>query len=264
MGFVEEPEPEYSGRQPVMVEEVTRYYLVPSDAGYRLPLYRQQRRQVVYVQTILAPVLILLSCLLLAGVAFVLWPSQPEVELEHWKLNHINFDTKDEPRSIFPVVFLNISLDVVLRIENPNFVGIYYDYLQVEIRYRGDYLGDAKLRGGHILARRVELVPAVLNLEAIKILANAAELLADVAKGEVPLTTHIKINGNVDLQAIRPHINVDVSCDVVVDPRTKLVIREYCGLDFLPHENQLQQNYTSAIAPSSVSQELMPSQTEVL
>jgi hypothetical protein len=105
-------------------------------------------------------------------------------------------------------VYINVSLDVVLQIENPNFVGIYYDFLKVEILYRGSYIGEAKLEGGHILARRTVLVPAVLNLEAREILEKAAELLADITRGEVPLTTHVKIVGAVDFQAVRPHIDV--------------------------------------------------------
>lgn len=28
-------------------------------------------------------------------------------------------------------------------------------------------------------------------------------------------------------------MQVNVSCDVVIDPKTKLVLREFCGLDFL-------------------------------
>lgn len=192
-------------RAPIVVQEV-RYYLLPPDAIHDLPLYRPRRR-VVTLGTVVAPILILFSCLLLAGAAFVFWPTQPEVELEHWKLNGINFD-KEEGRSIIPAVYLNISLDVVLQIKNHNFVGIYYDFLKVEILYRGSYIGDAKLEGGHILARRTVLVPAILNLEAREILESAAELLADIARGEVPLTTHIKIVGDVDFQAVRPHIDV--------------------------------------------------------
>lgn len=201
MGYAETEE-----RPPIVVQEV-RYYLLPPDAILDLPLYRPRRR-VVTLGTIVAPVLILFSCLLLAGAAFVFWPAQPQVELEHWKLNGINFDSKEGGRSIIPVVYINVSLDVVLQIENPNFVGIYYDFLKVEILYRGSYIGEAKLEGGHILARRTVLVPAVLNLEAREILEKAAELLADITRGEVPLTTHVNIVGAVDFQAVRPHIDV--------------------------------------------------------
>lgn len=41
-------------------------------------------------------------------------------------------------------------------------------------------------------------------------------------------------------------VQVHVSCDVVVDPKTKLVIRQYCGLDFLyegEHYTSVQQYY---------------------
>lgn len=245
MGYAEAEE-----RPPIVVQEV-RYYLLPPDAILDLPLYRPRRR-VVTLGTIVAPVLILFSCLLLAGAAFVFWPAQPQVELEHWKLNGINFDSKEGGRSIIPVVYINVSLDVVLQIENPNFVGIYYDFLKVEILYRGSYIGEAKLEGGHILARRTVLVPAVLNLEAREILEKAAELLADITRGEVPLTTHVKIVGAVDFQAVRPHIDVNLNCDVVVDPKTKLVIREFCGLDIF-EGTQLRRRQSSASAPSSVS-----------
>lgn len=204
MGYAERAEREE--RAPIIVQEV-RYYLLPPDAIHDLPLYRPRRR-VLTVGTVVAPILLLFSCLLLAGTAFIFWPSQPEIELEHWKLNGISFESKEEGRSIIPVVYLNISLDVVLQIKNPNFVGMYYDFLKVEILYRGSYIGDAKLKGGHILARGTVLVPAILNLEAREILESAVELLADIARGEVPLTTHIKIVGAVDFQAVRPHIDV--------------------------------------------------------
>ncbi|XP_024401731.1 uncharacterized protein [Physcomitrium patens] len=238
MGYSEMEE-----RAPIVIEE-RRYYVLPTDAVLDLPLYRPRRR-VLRAQTIIMPIIILFSCLLLAGTAFVLWPAQPQIELEHWKLVGINFDTKEEGRSIIPVVYLNISLDVVLKIKNPNFVGIYYDFLDVEIQYRGSYLGNAQLKGGHILARRTVLVPAILNLEAREILENASELLMDIAHGEIPLTNHIKIVGAVDLQVVRPHIDVHVSCDVVVDPKTKLVIRQYCGLDFLYEGTHLQKHQRS-------------------
>ena len=191
-------------RPPIVVQEV-RYYFLPPDVIHELPLYRPRRR-VLTLGTILAPIFILFSCLFLAGAAFVLWPSQPEIELEHWKLNGIEF--AEEGRSVIPAIYINISLDVVLQIRNPNLVGVYYDFLKVEILYRGSYLGDAKLKGGHIVARGTVLVPAILNLEAKEVLESAVELLADIARGEVPLTTHIKVVGAVDFQAVRPHIDV--------------------------------------------------------
>ena len=204
MGYAgSEPE-----RPPIVVQEV-RYYVLPPDAIHDLPLYRPARRHAAFtLWTLLAPTLVFFSCLLLAASAFLFWPAQPEVELQHWRLNGIAFDTKEAHHSILPVVYVNVSLDVVLRIENPNFVGIDYDFLRVEVLYRGSYLGDAKLRGGRIVARGTVLVPAVLNLEAKEILESAADLLADLARGEVPLTTHIKIVGDVDLRLVRPHIDV--------------------------------------------------------
>lgn len=77
-------------------------------------------------------------------------------------------------------------------------MGIYYDYLKVEICYWGLYFGDVKLRGGYILVWRIELVFVVLNLEVREILENVVELLVDIVCGEVLLIMYIKIIGDVD------------------------------------------------------------------
>jgi hypothetical protein len=103
---------------------------------------------------------------------------------------------------------LNISLDVILKIRNRNFAGVFYDSLNVDILYRGSELGDAKLKGGHIVARGTVEVPAVLNLEAREILENASELIVDVAHRKVPLTMRTRLIGAVDFVALQPHVDV--------------------------------------------------------
>lgn len=193
--------------RPILVEEV-RYYTLPPDAIYELHTYPRLRRRSIY-----SPLLTAFFFFLLGGAAFTLWPSQPDVALKQWKLIGISVDSKEEGRSIIPVVYVNISLDIVLQVENPNFVGVVYDFLNVKILYRGFEIGVARLKGGRIQARSIVQLPAILNLQAREILENVSELLIDVAHREVPLTTHMRIIGAVEFLVLRPHVDVSNSCN---------------------------------------------------
>ena len=204
MGYAPEED-----RRHIIVQEV-RYYALPADAVYELPPYPRRQRRWEHEVSKACFALAAVSCLIWA--ALVLWPTPPDVQLEHWKLIGINIDSKEEGRSIIPVVHLNISLDVILKIRNRNFAGVFYDSLSVEILYRGAELGDAKLKGGHIVARGTVEVPAVLNLEATEILENASELIVDVAHRKVPFTMRTRLIGAVDFVALQPHVDVCKSC----------------------------------------------------
>ncbi|CAK9224335.1 unnamed protein product [Sphagnum troendelagicum] len=220
---------------PVLVVEERSYTVPPSGGYYELQPYpRVRRRGGLWLSLTGSFFIFIFIIIMLLSVCagFLLWPSQPVVELKRWKLDGITIDQRHDGKSIFPVVDFNVTLDVLLEIKNRNFAGVEYDYWRTRILYRDSEVGDVKLKGGSIRARSVVRVPAVINLETRQILENASELWMDYVNRRLPLTTRIQFIGALQFFFLKPHVEVNLSCDVVVDPKDKVILKEECGLDF--------------------------------
>jgi hypothetical protein len=72
---------------------------------------------------------------------------------------------------------------------------------------------------------------ATVDLEGHEILDKAKELWIDVSKGELPLTTLTTVDGAVQFLFIKPHVQVALACNLVVDPKEQVLLSEDCGLE---------------------------------
>jgi hypothetical protein len=200
------------------------------DGYYGLPPY--PRRSRLCGASPWAIVLVSLILVLLAGsiftAGFVFWPTPPEVEVKDWKLNGISIDTKNTG-SILPSVYLNVSLDVLVEIANPNHAGLVYDNVTVRIEYRGDEIGQVQSEGSRIMARSTANHTATVELEGNEIIGNAKQLIADYASGKMPLRTYTSVDGNLQLWFVKPLLKVTVACDLVVNPMNKTILSQECG-----------------------------------
>ncbi|KAJ7519780.1 hypothetical protein O6H91_20G055300 [Diphasiastrum complanatum] len=203
------------------------------DDVFLQPYPQQRRRQDDICDTFWPTIAILVAlCLLLPLVGFVLWPQSPELEVKQWKLNGISIDSSStQGGSILPEVGLNVSWDLLVAVENPNYVGLAYDSLMVQVLYKDSEIGEVESAGGSVAACSTANVTATVSLQATQILYNVKDLLIDVANRELPLTTYTTINGAVQLLLLKPHITVTVACEVVVDPKAQEILRQDCGLD---------------------------------
>lgn len=188
------------------------YHDLGEDTYYGLPPYPRTRRQTCCsfswpIVTVTSILIILVG--FIATATFVFWPTQADVKITNWKLNGITIDTK-ESESILPAYQLNVSLDLLVEIVNPNYAGLKYDTLTVRIDYRGDEIGEVQSEGAMIKARSAANHTATFNLEGDDILDNAKDLVVDISKRKVPLTTYTTIDGALQLWFIKPLIQVGI------------------------------------------------------
>jgi hypothetical protein len=146
----------------------------------------------------------------ISGAVYVLWPMSPEIEIKNWKLNGVSIGGKQGSGSVVPTVQLNVSLDLLIQMHNPNYVGGMYDLLTVQICYRGVEVGVVQSERVSIKPQSTVNFTATVDLEGHEILEKAKELWIDVSKGELPLTTLTTVDGAVQFLFIKPHVQVRI------------------------------------------------------
>ncbi|CAN6449759.1 unnamed protein product [Victoria cruziana] len=145
--------------------------------------------------------LIFLLCLL-SGAIFVVWPSDPRLDVVRLEMDHIRISTKNPaPPSLagMPSVFLDVLMNLTLRVSNPDFFGVNYRSVAVSIGYRGKDLGFVTSEGGRIRARGVSYIDAVLDLDGIQVLHDVIYLLEDLSRGSIPFESLADLEGALDL-----------------------------------------------------------------
>ncbi|WOL15210.1 hypothetical protein Cni_G23991 [Canna indica] len=158
---------------------------------------------------------------LLLSASFFLWPSDPELSVARLSLDDIRV-------TMTPEASIDISLDVELRVRNPDFFALNYRSIVVSILYRGRPLGSVTADGGHIRARGVSYVRAKLKLDGIRLLTDAIYLIEDLARGSLPLDTVTEIDGRMRLFFLDVPVEGKFSCALNVNPQTQKVIHQDC------------------------------------
>lgn len=157
--------------------------LLPS---YRLRSYRRRRRCILYSAA-------LFLFLLIAGAAFLLYPSDPEIRLTRIRLNRIGIRTNPRP-------ILDLSFSITVKVHNRDFFSLTYDTLAVSVGYRGRQLGFVTGGGGgRIRARGSSYVDATLTIDGFEVIYDAFYLLEDIAKGVIPFDTDTRVEGKLGL-----------------------------------------------------------------
>ena len=130
-----------------------------------------------------------------------------EVDLN---LSKIHFDVKKKDKdSLIPQVYLDMSLDLLLRAWNPNFFGVTYDTLDVKILFEGDEIGQVRSNGVIMKPLSSSNVNATLDLNGYQITSNVLKLLVDIASGTLPLHTITSFNGHINMLLFRLPLEVN-------------------------------------------------------
>ncbi|KAL2612983.1 hypothetical protein R1flu_024675 [Riccia fluitans] len=204
------------------------YVLVPAAPPPRRRRSRSSCEGVFSACRVVSAAFILL---VLIGGVFLAWPRKPVVDIRKVTLEDIKFHM-DDKKSVIPSVTLDLSLSLILKITNLNFVGVDYDSVEVNFSYRGDELGKVQSEGGLVPARSVSLVAAVLDLKGLQLLKHVSDLIVDVASNEVPIETTTVFSGTVQILMFRPHIEANVYCKLLVDPKEKDILKQDCSILF--------------------------------
>eukprot|EP01018_Ginkgo_biloba_P016647 Gb_10353 [translate_table: standard] len=168
-----------------------RYVILPPAPHNR----RRHCRVIGYVA--LALVLFLAAC----ALVYLLWPSNPEIQVVRLKLNHIRVKTK-KSGSILPHVFVDISLGLTVKVKNKDHFGIGYKHVKVGIVYRGEKIGSVWSQSGYVPPRRTAYVDATLDINGIEVLNDVFHILADIARRQLPLRTVTEIEGRIRVLSV--------------------------------------------------------------
>lgn len=158
---------------------------------------------------------------LLFAVAFLLFPSDPSLQLVRLKLNRVKVH-------LLPVVALDLSFSASLRVRNKNFFSLDYDYIGVSVGYRGRRLGFVSSEGGRVSARGSSYVNATLDLNGLEVVHDVFYLLADLGKGIIPFDTETEVEGSVGIFLIKFPIKARVSCEVLVNTNNQTIEHQDC------------------------------------
>ncbi|XP_052488491.1 uncharacterized protein LOC105773622 isoform X1 [Gossypium raimondii] len=175
--------------------------------------------------------------LLLSAALFLLYPSDPTLELARLQLNHVGVNTS-------PKLTLDLSFSLTIRVRNRDFFSLDYDKLVVSVGYRGRELGLVSSEGGRVRARGSSYVNATLDLDGFEVVHDVIYLLSDWAKGVIPFDTNTKVDGDLGLFLFKIPLKMlsasttfdfecmmfqaKVSCEVYMDRNNQSIVRQDC------------------------------------
>lgn len=200
------------------------YYVVLPPAPH-LHSRRRSRRLLAY-----AAALVVSLGLFLGAAFYFFWPTQPVIQVIRVNFNTINFQTAPQPGSVVPRLFMNISMDMALKVNNKDYFSLEYDSLDVGLGYRGRRIGVVESEGGRLPARHTAYVNSTLELDGVEILHDSVYLLEDLVRKELPLYTVAEFNGSVRVLLVKVPLKKVVSCEVVVNPDNQTILSQDCGL----------------------------------
>ncbi|KAL5572677.1 hypothetical protein UlMin_022274 [Ulmus minor] len=199
------------------------YSPLPSDSTNQnvvvLPVYRRPPRN--RRRNLRPCFLSTAGVILLAAVVFLLYPSDPRLQLARIKLNRVRVNSSLG-------LTLDLSFSLVVKVKNRDFFSLDYDSLVVSVGYRGRELGFVSSAGGKIRARGSSYVNATLDLNGFEVIHDVFYLIEDLAKGVIPFDTNTKVEGSLGLLLFKIPIKARVSCEVYVNTNNQTIVRQDC------------------------------------
>ncbi|GKV10162.1 hypothetical protein SLE2022_382800 [Rubroshorea leprosula] len=187
----------------------------PDQTFILLPLYRPENRHRRL------PLICIFSLLMLAALSYLFWPSDPQVKIVRMHINRMQVHT-------IPVISVDISLLVTLKVHNADLYSMDYTTLDVAVGYRGKRLGHVRSNHGHVRAQGSSYVDAELDFNGVEVLSDVVFMLEDLAKGIVPFDTVTEVTGQIGLFFLKFPLKAKVYCEILVNRNTQSIMRQNC------------------------------------
>lgn len=167
---------------------VTYPPLLPPQNVIVLPVYHlPHRHRLLHRCLFVTAALLLISCLI-----FLIFPSDPTLQLSRIHLNHIGVKSS-------PQLTLDLSFSLTIKVHNRDFFSLDYNSLNVSVGYRGRELGLVTSNGGRLRARASSYVDATLELDGLEVIHDIFYLIEDLTEGLIPFDTDTSVNGQLGL-----------------------------------------------------------------
>ena len=125
-------------------------------------------------------------------------------------------------------VKLNVSVDVGVSVKNPNKFGLKYYDGYAQLFYRGQTIGEAPIPKGEILPEETKGVNVTLTLMADRLVSNT-QIFSDVTSNKMPLSTFMKISGEVNILGLFKFNGKSTStCDFNIIVSNKTIENNVC------------------------------------
>ncbi|KAG0554890.1 hypothetical protein KC19_12G128100 [Ceratodon purpureus] len=134
----------------------------------------------------------------------------PKIALNNVKVQNVSMNL--DLASLSTLLSVSVSADV--QVDNPNYYDFRYNNSTMVLAYHGSQVGVVELGGGTIRSRKIVDLPAVITVEALKLVLNG---LQDLTSGVASLTLNAVIPGRVNLARIyKRHVTAILNCDIDV------------------------------------------------
>jgi len=173
-----------------------------------MPLYKRRKCQVCCGVCLV--ILISLAVVAIALSQTIFKFRDPKMTMEHVRLQNIslNFDLA----SISTVLNVSVSADV--RVQNPNYYEFRYSDSRMTMLYHNEEVGVIELGAGTIRSRKTVDLPAVVTVQAVRLLFNA---LQDIASNVATFNVNAVLSGRVNVASIiKKHVTAIANCTVDV------------------------------------------------
>ncbi|XP_020678653.1 uncharacterized protein LOC110096867 [Dendrobium catenatum] len=152
---------------------------------------------------------------------FLIWPTDLDLHVARIRIDRVRVfaDPNDT---------ISIDLSLRIRVRNPNFFSLHYDYVDVGIGYRSEPLGSIQSAGGQIPTRGVSYVDAELRIDGVQVIHDVFYLIEDFVRGSIPFDTVSEVKGILHLFFFNIPIKGRVSCSVNVNPANQTIVRQDC------------------------------------
>ncbi|XP_062182002.1 uncharacterized protein LOC133886268 [Phragmites australis] len=190
------------------------------------PAHSPRRRRLCVCTLVTLAVLLALAVTLLVLFLTVLRVRDPTTRLVSTRLAGV------APRLTFPgfSLQLNVTLLLTVAVHNPNPASFSYPSGgHTELTYRGAKVGEAEVDPGRVPSKGDGEVRLALTLQADRLAADVAQLVADVESGSVPMEASTRIPGRVAILGLfKRHAVAYSDCRFVIGVAEMRVRSQEC------------------------------------
>ncbi|MQL87523.1 hypothetical protein Taro_020064, partial [Colocasia esculenta] len=176
----------YYIRVPILDSEQPPYVVIPL-----CPSKPDRLRKCISCKCYCFNLLILMGILLLLAMGFILWLSQPKLNVVRVHLNHMNISSQDTN-----IVSLDASMDLEVKIQNQDIMPYSYNLVSIFIGYQGVWLQPTVTNERFVNTPGVSYFEATVGLNGTQALGTSLEPHGNIKEGLVPLDIVIEVGAN--------------------------------------------------------------------
>ncbi|KAK4268361.1 hypothetical protein QN277_025029 [Acacia crassicarpa] len=173
-----------------------------------------KRRRCRLVLGILLLLLILFFIVVLVLALTVFKPKDPTVTLVSASLNGVS------PGVSFPAVqvHLNLTLDINLKLHNPNHASFKHEQGKSLLFYKGTQIGETEIFPGEIPAMGSTVLHSLLTLQLDKAASDLTGLIGDLMGGQLSMESSTRMPGRITILGfIKRHAVAVSECQFTID-----------------------------------------------